>query len=235
MANASISGHKFGWVSTAVAGRRNRTDEPGLIQGWSATVDGVPEQLLLATETELVLALDGEDRRIAWVDVSSWGRGTLVHEGGFVTIRLTDAEESHEFRDTVSQHATLRPYTPPVGAPDAGPMMIPADRVVTTMSHPAVPRPRPLGLVNGRIVVARNFLSDFGSDVTSLSGGRLGGIEKAIDTGLSHAADELRAHAAAIGADAVVGVGISVQTVADKAQLILMVGTAVVNDSPAEG
>ena len=75
--------------------------------------------------------------------------------------------------------------------------------------------------------MSRNFLSDIGSDLSSTFGGQLGGIERAIDTAQETALDRLEQAARDLGAHAVVGVDLSVQTVADKAQLVLLFGTAV--------
>lgn len=84
-----------------------------------------------------------------------------------------------------------------------------------------------LGLVHGMVVQSRHVFSDIGSDLKSGFGGRLAGIEKALSTAYVQAEDELRRAGSIRGADAVLGVDFSVQTVADKAQLITLVGTAV--------
>lgn len=143
--------------------------------------------------------------------------------------RADPAAELHVHSPDASPAADQGPA--PAGSGHSGELdMIPPDRVVTAPTHPAVPNPRPLGLVYGRVVISRNFMSDFGSDLSSMTGGRLGGIERAIDSGLGQATRRIRARAAELGAHAVIGIDVSVQTVADKAQLVLLVGTAVVDD-----
>ena len=84
-----------------------------------------------------------------------------------------------------------------------------------------------LGVVTGFAVMSRNVFSDAGSDLQSAFGGRLGGIEQAIRTGHEAAERSLSQQARRLGADAVVGVRVSVETVADKAQMVLLAGTAV--------
>jgi uncharacterized protein YbjQ (UPF0145 family) len=87
-----------------------------------------------------------------------------------------------------------------------------------------------LGVVSGSCVMSRNLFSDFGSDVKSGTGGRLYGVEKAVRSSQVTALDELEREAHGLGADAVVGIQLSVQTVADKAQLVMLMGTAVLLD-----
>jgi uncharacterized protein YbjQ (UPF0145 family) len=95
-----------------------------------------------------------------------------------------------------------------------------------------------LGIVSGFSVMSRNMLSDLGSDLQSAFGGRLGGIEEAIRTGHREAEQSLSDHARTLEADGIVGVRVTVETVADKAQMVLLTGTAVklvVNPPPGEG
>ncbi|MCX6392946.1 MAG: YbjQ family protein [Actinobacteria bacterium] len=87
-----------------------------------------------------------------------------------------------------------------------------------------------LGVVSGSCVMSRNAFSDFGSDVSSSFGGRLLGIEKAVRSSQVVALEELEREAHGLGADAVIGIQLSVQTVADKAQLVMLMGTAVLLD-----
>lgn len=228
MATVMIAERKFGWVSSALAKRRNHTDEPGLIEGWSATVDGAAQQLVLTTTIGVVLVLDREDRTIPWDDIISFSRGILEHSGGRIAIRLTDTDDTADFIETLQDRDAAVPLDARGRSAAVEPPMIPAERISTLMTHPAVPNPQPIGMVFGQAVVSRNWISDLGSDLSSLSGGRLGGIEKAVDSGLAIALAGLRINAAAVGAHAVVGVDVSVQTVSDKAQLVLMSGTAVV-------
>jgi uncharacterized protein YbjQ (UPF0145 family) len=84
-----------------------------------------------------------------------------------------------------------------------------------------------LALVSGACVMSRGAFSDLGSDLKSVGGGTLGGIEKAVEAARATAQSRLEEAARRIGADAVVGIDLTVQTVADKAQLVMLMGTAV--------
>ncbi|MDX6548929.1 MAG: hypothetical protein QOG33_2479 [Gaiellales bacterium] len=92
-----------------------------------------------------------------------------------------------------------------------------------------------LGIVSGFSVMSRNMFSDVGSDLQSAFGGRLGGIEEAIRTAHREAERSLSGQARTREADGIVGVRATVETVADKAQMVLLMGTAVklVADVPA--
>jgi uncharacterized protein YbjQ (UPF0145 family) len=70
--------------------------------------------------------------------------------------------------------------------------------------------------------------------VKSVVGGRLKGIEIAVEGAWDQAFTQLRQRAHAMGADAVIGLDVSVQTVAEKAQLTLLVGTAIRNRGGSE-
>ncbi|MDX6551450.1 MAG: hypothetical protein QOJ31_2134 [Gaiellales bacterium] len=94
-----------------------------------------------------------------------------------------------------------------------------------------------LGIVTGFSVMSRNMVSDLGSDLQSAFGGRLGGIEEAIRTGHREAEQSLSDQARTREADGIVGVRVAVETVADKAQMVLLTGTAVkliVDPQPGE-
>lgn len=99
--------------------------------------------------------------------------------------------------------------------------------MTTTPELPGRVIDEPLSVVSGACVMSRNMFSDMGSDLSSLGGGTLGGIEKAVETARQTAMERLEAAARDLGADAVVGIDMSVQTVSDKAQLVMMLGTAV--------
>lgn len=83
------------------------------------------------------------------------------------------------------------------------------------------------GLVATWSVMSRNMFSDFGSDVHSLVGGNLGGVETAIGKAVSEVRAKAYLEAQRLGADAIVGVRMDLQTVSDKAQAIMLTGTAV--------
>lgn len=83
------------------------------------------------------------------------------------------------------------------------------------------------GLVTSCAVMSRHLFSDLGSDIASLAGGNLAGIERAIAIATQQARQRLHVQAYAAGADTVIGVQVGLETVADKAQAVVMSGTAV--------
>jgi uncharacterized protein YbjQ (UPF0145 family) len=89
------------------------------------------------------------------------------------------------------------------------------------------------GLVTSCAVMSRNVFSDLGSDLASLGGGNLSGIERAIAIATQQARQRLYVQAYVAGADTVVGVQVGLETVADKAQAVVMSGTAVRTAEPA--
>jgi uncharacterized protein YbjQ (UPF0145 family) len=84
-----------------------------------------------------------------------------------------------------------------------------------------------LGLVTAQCVMSRGAFSDAGSDLKSIFGGNLAGMEKAISNAITSVRADLVREARALGADAVLGVTVSLASVADKAEAVLASGTAV--------
>ena len=84
-----------------------------------------------------------------------------------------------------------------------------------------------VGLVTATAVMSRNFVSDWGSDIASAFGGNLEGVEHSITTCVEQVRERLYEQVEDLGADAVIGLTVSLETVADKAQAVLMSGTAV--------
>jgi uncharacterized protein YbjQ (UPF0145 family) len=99
--------------------------------------------------------------------------------------------------------------------------------MTTTPNLPGREIDEALTVVSGSCVMSRNALSDFGSDFKSSFGGTLGGIERAVESARQLAMERLERAAKDVGADAVVGIDMTVQTVSDKAQLVMLLGTAV--------
>jgi uncharacterized protein YbjQ (UPF0145 family) len=75
--------------------------------------------------------------------------------------------------------------------------------------------------------MSRNVLSDVGSDITSTFGGNLGGIEKALSVCTEQVRQRLYGKVEELGGDAVIGLSVDLEAVADKAYAILMAGTVV--------
>ena len=87
-----------------------------------------------------------------------------------------------------------------------------------------------LGIVSADVVLGSNMFRDFFASVRDWVGGRVGSYEKVFADAKAEALAELQKQAAALGADAVVGIDLDYQTVGGDSKTLLMVaanGTAV--------
>jgi len=84
-----------------------------------------------------------------------------------------------------------------------------------------------LGMVTSESVMSRGMFSDTGSDLKSIVGGNLAGMERAVREATERAKASLAQSAGQLGGDAVIGVAVSIAGVGDKAEAIVMAGTAV--------
>ena len=87
-----------------------------------------------------------------------------------------------------------------------------------------------LGIVTGEVIAGANIVRDFFASVTDVFGGRSGKYEEVLSRAREEALGEMKAKAAQMGANAVIGVDIDYE-VLGKAGSMLMVsvsGTVVV-------
>ena len=84
-----------------------------------------------------------------------------------------------------------------------------------------------LGPVFGEVVEGMNFLKDIGAGFRDMFGGRSKGYEDEIIRARQHALDEMVQRAKVLGANAVVGVKIDLETIGQM-MLIHASGTAVI-------
>nr|WP_300048989.1 heavy metal-binding domain-containing protein [uncultured Nocardioides sp.] len=183
---------------------------------WSVTVGGSPATLFMDENSVRVLA--GEE-------ATSWYRGSLevayptsfaaslVGDEGQVVVGFRSTADQRQFRVALAPEM----FTVPTVDIQLSSLLAPIGSEVVAS----------LGLVRAHAVMSRNVLSDAGSDLMSLFGGSLGGIEAAIEGALRTAEQRLRQNAGRLGADHVLNVVIALETVSEKAQAILMSGTAV--------
>ena len=183
---------------------------------WSITVGGAPATLTVGQDS--VSASAGGE-------TTSWSRNSvevsfptsfsvlLAGDGGEVAVGFRSTAEQGEFREAMSHKAS----NVPAANIHLSSLLQPIGREIVAS----------LGLVRAHAVMSRNVVSDAGSDLMSFFGGSLGGIEAAIESALRDAEQRLRRNAAQLGADHVLNVVIALETVSDKAQAILISGTAV--------
>ena len=87
------------------------------------------------------------------------------------------------------------------------------------------------GFATGEVVAGINFIKDIGAGIRNLFGGRVQGYEDEIIQARAEALKELEARAAAMGANAVIGVRIDFDALGSNGNNMLLVtvtGTAVV-------
>ena len=83
------------------------------------------------------------------------------------------------------------------------------------------------GIVVGEAIMGANVVRDFFASVTDIVGGRSGAYESKLRDAREPAMTELEEHARALGANAVVGVDIDYEVVADSMLMVSVSGTAV--------
>ena len=87
------------------------------------------------------------------------------------------------------------------------------------------------GFATGEVVAGINFIKDLGAGIRNLFGGRVQGYEDEIIQARTEALKELEARAAAMGANAVIGVRIDFDALGSNGNNMLLVtvtGTVVV-------
>ena len=84
-----------------------------------------------------------------------------------------------------------------------------------------------LGLVKGHTVQTVNVIKDIGASFKTLVGGELKKYNEMMDAARSIATQRMEAEAAALGADAVIGVRYTTSSIMQGAAEIMVYGTAV--------
>lgn len=86
------------------------------------------------------------------------------------------------------------------------------------------------GIVAGEAVMGANIFRDLFASIRDIVGGRSGAYEKELNNARAIAIEEMSEEAAALGANAVIGVDIDYETVGDKSSMLMVTaaGTAVI-------
>jgi uncharacterized protein YbjQ (UPF0145 family) len=103
--------------------------------------------------------------------------------------------------------------------------------IVTTQSVEGKRIKEYKGVVFGEIIVGINVIKDFKAGLTNFFGGRSGSYEEELVMGRNQALQELEQRAAAMGANAVVGLVVDYEAISNQGSNMLMIiasGTAVV-------
>lgn len=104
------------------------------------------------------------------------------------------------------------------------------DFIVTT-THNIDGRPvrTYLGVVTGEVIVGANLFRDLFASIRDIVGGRSGAYEEVLARAREQALGEMRQRAAALGANAVIGVDLDYQVIGSKGSMLMVsaTGTAV--------
>ncbi|SLN09911.1 hypothetical protein ROG8370_00114 [Roseovarius gaetbuli] len=100
--------------------------------------------------------------------------------------------------------------------------------ITTTQSVEGRPITDYRGIVVGEAIMGANIMRDFFAQITDVVGGRSGAYETKLADAREVALRELEERAAALGADAVVGVDLDCEVVGESMLMVSASGTAVV-------
>ncbi|WP_299547332.1 heavy metal-binding domain-containing protein [uncultured Tateyamaria sp.] len=84
------------------------------------------------------------------------------------------------------------------------------------------------GIVVGEAIMGANVVRDFFAGVTDIIGGRSGAYESKLQDARDTAMAELEQRAAALGANAVIGIDLDYEVVGDSMLMVSVSGTAVI-------
>ncbi|SEQ77591.1 MULTISPECIES: heavy metal-binding domain-containing protein [Pedobacter] len=87
-----------------------------------------------------------------------------------------------------------------------------------------------IGLVTGETIIGANIFKDLFAGIRDIVGGRSGSYERVLREGKDIAVNEMQQYAAAMGANAIVGVDLDYETVGTGGSMLMVTasGTAVV-------
>jgi len=87
-----------------------------------------------------------------------------------------------------------------------------------------------IGLVTGETIIGANFFKDIFAGLRDIVGGRSGSYEQVLREAKNTAVNEMQQYAAAMGANAIIGVDLDYETVGSGGSMLMVTasGTAVV-------
>lgn len=102
--------------------------------------------------------------------------------------------------------------------------------VTTTSTLQGKQITRYLGIVSGETIIGANVFRDFFAGIRDIVGGRSGSYEEVLRQAKDTALKEMKQQAAAMGANAVIGVDLDYETVGSNGSMLMVTasGTAVV-------
>ena len=106
----------------------------------------------------------------------------------------------------------------------------PTDMIVTTTpSIEGRPVQRYCGIVTGEVIVGANLFRDLFASIRDIVGGRAGAYEEVLSRAREEALAEVRAKAATLGANAVIGIDLDYEVLGANGSMLMVsaTGTAV--------
>ena len=102
--------------------------------------------------------------------------------------------------------------------------------ITTTMQIEGQPIKEYKGIVFGEVVEGRNFVKDFFSNIRDIVGGRSSSYESSLTNAREASLKEMEKRAKSLGANAIVGVSVSYETLGETNGMLMVTctGTAVV-------
>ncbi len=87
-----------------------------------------------------------------------------------------------------------------------------------------------IGLVTGETIIGANIFKDIFAGLRDIVGGRSGSYEQVLREGKNTAVNEMQQYAAAMGANAIIGVDLDYETVGSGGSMLMVTasGTAVI-------
>ena len=107
---------------------------------------------------------------------------------------------------------------------------MPSDMILTTTNGiDGRPVQRYCGIVTGEVIVGANLFRDFFASIRDIVGGRAGAYEEVLARAREEALSEMRARAASLGGNAVIGVDLDYEVLGSKGSMLMVsaTGTAV--------
>jgi uncharacterized protein YbjQ (UPF0145 family) len=100
--------------------------------------------------------------------------------------------------------------------------------LTTTNTIEGKPVQQYLGIETGETIIGANVIKDFMAGLTDFFGGRSGAYGKVLAEGRNESLAQMKAKAAAMGADAIIGIDLDFETVGRGSMLmVIATGTAV--------
>ena len=81
------------------------------------------------------------------------------------------------------------------------------------------------GIVTAEAIIGANLFKDLIAGIRDIVGGRSGTYERVIEEARQHAMNELQQKAAALGANAVVGIDLDFETIGANGSMLMVVAT----------